>query len=277
MTVRPTIIVTGCSSGIGAYCARALRADGWRVFATVRREEDRQTLEAEGIETFLMDYTKPETIAALADTVLALSGGRIDALFNNGAYGQAGAVEDLPTEALRLQLETNVIGWHDLTRRVIPSMRARGQGRIVQCSSILGIVPYRWRGAYNASKFAIEGLSLTLKMELAGSGIEVSLIEPGPIASRFTTNAIAYIERFIDLKNSVHRAEYERQMRRLKGESKPTPGKLGPDAVYAVLKHALTAKKPKPHYIVTRPARQGALLKKLLPAALFYRIIGRLG
>lgn len=277
MTVRPTIIVTGCSSGIGAYCARALRADGWRVFATVRREEDRQTLEAEGIETFLMDYTKPETIAALADTVLALSGGRIDALFNNGAYGQAGAVEDLPTEALRLQLETNVIGWHDLTRRVIPSMRARGQGRIVQCSSILGIVPYRWRGAYNASKFAIEGLSLTLKMELAGSGIEVSLIEPGPIASKFTTNAIAYIERFIDLKNSVHRAEYERQMRRLKGESKPAPGKLGPDAVYAVLKHALTAKKPKPHYIVTRPARQGALLKKLLPAALFYRIIGRLG
>ncbi|WP_104664421.1 SDR family oxidoreductase [Ensifer adhaerens] len=277
MTVRPTIIVTGCSSGIGAYCARALHADGWRVFATVRREEDRQTLEAEGIETFLMDYTKPETIAALADTVLALSGGRIDALFNNGAYGQAGAVEDLPTEALRLQLETNVIGWHDLTRRVIPSMRARGQGRIVQCSSILGIVPYRWRGAYNASKFAIEGLSLTLKMELAGSGIEVSLIEPGPIASKFTTNAIAYIERFIDLKNSVHRAEYERQMRRLKGESKPAPGKLGPDAVYAVLKHALTAKKPKPHYIVTRPARQGALLKKLLPAALFYRIIGRLG
>ncbi|WVT72498.1 SDR family oxidoreductase [Sinorhizobium chiapasense] len=277
MTDRPTIIVTGCSSGIGAYCARALHADGWRVFATVRREEDRQSLEAEGIETFLMDYTKPETIAALADTVLALSSGRIDALFNNGAYGQAGAVEDLPTEALRLQLETNVIGWHDLTRRVIPAMRARGRGRIVQCSSILGIVPYRWRGAYNASKFAIEGLSLTLKMELAGSGIEVSLIEPGPIASKFTTNAIGYIERFIDLKNSVHRAEYERQMRRLRGEGKPAPGKLGPDAVYAVLKHALTAKKPKPHYIVTRPARQGALLKKLLPAALFYRIIGRLG
>ncbi|OCO99613.1 MULTISPECIES: SDR family oxidoreductase [unclassified Ensifer] len=277
MTDRPTIIITGCSSGIGAYCARALKADGWRVFATVRREEDRQALESDGIETFLMDYTKPETIAALADAALAHSGGRIDALFNNGAYGQAGAVEDLPAEALRLQLETNVIGWHDLTRRVIPSMRARGYGRIVQCSSILGIVPYRWRGAYNASKFAIEGLSLTLKMELAGSGIEVSLIEPGPIASKFTTNAIPYIERFIDLKNSVHRAEYERQMRRLRGESKPASGKLGPDAVYAVLKHALTAKRPKPHYIVTRPAKQGALLKKLLPAALFYRIIGRFG
>lgn len=277
MSDRPTIIVTGCSSGIGAYCARALKADGWRVFATVRRPEDQVALELEGIETFIMDYTQPDTIAALVEAVMARTSGRIDALFNNGAYGQAGAVEDLPTEALRLQFETNVVGWHDLTRRVIPAMRARGHGRIVQCSSILGIVPYRWRGAYNASKFALEALSLTMRMELAGSGIEVSLIEPGPIRSKFTANALTYVERFIDRKNSVHRAEYERQMRRLRGDSKPARGKLGPDAVYHVLKHALTARRPRPHYIVTTPAKQGALLKRLLPAALFYRIIGRLG
>ncbi|MBP2237193.1 NAD(P)-dependent dehydrogenase (short-subunit alcohol dehydrogenase family) [Sinorhizobium kostiense] len=277
MSDRPTIIVTGCSSGIGAYCARALKADGWRVFATVRRPEDQVALELEGIETFIMDYTQPDTIAALVEAVMARTSGRIDALFNNGAYGQAGAVEDLPTEALRLQFETNVVGWHDLTRRVIPAMRARGHGRIVQCSSILGIVPYRWRGAYNASKFALEALSLTMRMELAGSGIEVSLIEPGPIRSKFTVNALTYVERFIDRKNSVHRAEYERQMRRLRGDSKPARGKLGPDAVYHVLKHALTARRPRPHYIVTTPAKQGALLKRLLPAALFYRIIGRLG
>lgn len=274
---RPSIIVTGCSSGIGAWCARALKRDGWRVFATVRREEDRGSLEVDGIETFLMDYTRSDTISALVEEVFARTGGRLDALFNNGAYGQAGAVEDLPTEALRLQLETNVIGWHDLTRRVIPAMRAQGHGRIVQCSSILGIVPYKWRGAYNASKFALEGLSLTLRMELEGSGVHVSLIEPGPIASRFTANALAQIERFIDLKGSVHAVEYERQLRRLRGESKPARGKLEPDAVYLVLKHALTAQRPKPHYIVTTPARQGALLKKLLPAGLFYRIIGRLG
>jgi NAD(P)-dependent dehydrogenase (short-subunit alcohol dehydrogenase family) len=180
-------------------------------------------------------------------------------------------------EALRLQLETNVIGWHDLTRRIIPAMRAQGHGRIVQCSSILGIVPYKWRGAYNASKFALEGLSLTMRMELAGSGIEVSLIEPGPITSRFTANAVINIERFIDLKGSVHAEEYERQMQRLTGASKPARGKLDPDAVYAVLKRALTDRRPKPHYIVTQPAKQGALLKKLLPAGLFYRIIGRLG
>ncbi len=277
MNEKPSIIVTGCSSGIGAYCARALKSDGWRVFATVRRTEDLQALEADGIEAFIMDYTNPDSIADLIDQVFARTGGRLDALFNNGAYGQAGAVEDLPTDALRIQLETNVIGWHDLTRRVIPTMRAQGHGRIVQCSSILGIVPYKWRGAYNASKFALEGLSLTMRMELEGSGIEVSLIEPGPIASRFTANAVTHIERHIDLKGSVHAAEYEKQMRRLRGEGKPATGKLNPDAVYDVLKHALTAKKPRPHYIVTRPARQGALLKKLLPAGLFYRIIGRLG
>ena len=277
MTTLPSIIVTGCSSGIGAHCARALKAEGWRVFATVRREEDRVSLEADGIEALLMDYTEPASIAALVETVLARTGGRLDALFNNGAYGQAGAVEDLPVEALRLQLETNVIGWHDLTRRVIPVMRRQGHGRIVQCSSILGIVPYRWRGAYNASKFALEGLSLTLRMELAGSGIHVSLIEPGPIASRFTANALTHIEKNIDLQNSVHAEEYRRQLQRLRGEVKPSRGKLGPEAVHAVLRHALTARRPRPHYIVTSPARKGALLKKLLPAALFYRIIGRLG
>lgn len=274
---RPSIIVTGCSSGIGAYCARALKAEGWRVFATVRREEDRVGLVADGIEALLMDYTKPDTIAALTEEVLTHTGGRLDALFNNGAYGQAGAVEDLSVEVLRAQFETNVFGWHDLTRRVIPVMRRQGHGRIVQCSSILGIVPYRWRGAYNASKFALEGLSLTLRMELAGSGIHVSLIEPGPIASRFTANALTQIEKNIDLENSVHADEYRRQLQRLRGESKPARGKLGPEAVHAVLRHALTARSPRPHYIVTTPARQGALLKKLLPASLFYRIIGRLG
>lgn len=273
----PSIIVTGCSSGIGAHCARALKAEGWRVFATARREEDLAGLAANGIEALPMDYTRPETIAALMETVLERTGGRLDALFNNGAYGQAGAVEDLPVEALRAQFETNVFGWHDLTRRVIPVMRRQGHGRIVQCSSILGIVPYRWRGAYNASKFALEGLSLTLRMELAGSGIHVSLIEPGPIASRFTANALVQIEKNIDLENSVHAEEYRRQLRRLRGEAKPARGKLGPEAVHAVLRHALTARSPRPHYVVTAPARQGVLLKKLLPAALFYRIIGRLG
>lgn len=273
MTDRRNIIVTGCSSGIGAHCARTLNTDGWRVFATVRNEEDRASLEADGIETLLMDYTDTDSIAALVDTVSERTGGRIHALFNNGAYGQPGAIEDLSTDVLRRQFETNVFGWHELTRRIIPLMRARGEGRIVQCSSILGLLPYRYRGAYTASKYALEGLSVTLRMELEGTGIHVSLIEPGPIGSRFTANALKMIEANVDLENSAHAEEYRRQLARLNGTGPINRHKLGPEAVYKVLRHALTAARPRPHYLVTTPARQGALLKRLLPADLFYRLM----
>ncbi|MDI6837158.1 MAG: SDR family oxidoreductase [Rhizobiaceae bacterium] len=273
MANRPSIIVTGCSSGIGAYCARALRDDGWRVFATVRKPADLVPLETAGIEALLMDYTDGPSIAVLVQEVERRTGGRIDALFNNGAYGQPGAVEDLPTEALRRQFETNVFGWHELTRRIVPLMRRQGHGRIVQCSSILGILPYRFRGAYTASKYALEGLSLTLRMEVEGSGIHVSLIEPGPIESRFTANALAHIRESIDLEGSVHAEDYQRQLARLDGSGPVNRHKLGPEAVYAALKHALTARRPRPHYLVTTPARQGAMLKRLLPADLFYKLM----
>lgn len=276
MPHQKTIIVTGCSSGIGAHCARALKADGWRVFATVRKAGDLALLQADGIEALVMDYTRSDTIADLVDTVGAQTGGRIDALFNNGAYGQPGAVEDISTEVLRAQFETNLFGWHELTRRIIPLMRARGHGRIVNCSSILGLLPYRYRGAYTASKYALEGLTLTLRMELEGSGIHVSLIEPGPIASRFTANALAKITENIDLENSAHAQEYRRQLARLTGQGPKNRHRLGPDAVYDVLTHALTASRPKPHYLVTTPARQGAVLKRLLPADIFYRLMRRL-
>lgn len=276
MADQRTIIVTGCSSGIGAHCARALKAEGWRVFATVRREADLASLTADGIEALLMDYTRPDTISALVAIVRERTGDRIDALFNNGAYGQPGAVEDLSTDVLREQFETNVFGWHELTRQVIPLMRARGQGRIVNCSSILGLVPYRFRGAYTASKFALEGLTITLRMELQDSGIHVSLIEPGPIATRFTANALAKIEQHIDLKNSAHAVEYRRQLARLNGTGPVNKHKLGPEAVHDVLKSALNARNPRPHYLVTTPAKQGVLLKRLLPANLFYRLMRRL-
>ncbi|MUZ72672.1 SDR family oxidoreductase [Agrobacterium vitis] len=273
MVAQKSIIVTGCSSGIGAYCARALKQDGWRVFATVRKAEDLKSLEDDGLEALLMDYRDTASIATLAETVLSRTGGRLDALFNNGAYGQAGAVEDLPTEALREQFETNVFGWHDLTRRIVPVMRAQGSGRIVQCSSILGLIPYRWRGAYTASKYALEGLSLTLRMELDGSGVMVSLIEPGPIESHFTANCLEAIKRNIDVENSVHATDYQRQLARLEGTGPKNRHKLGPDAVYKVLQHALTAKRPRPHYLVTKPAKQGVALKRLMPSDLFYRLM----
>lgn len=276
MSHPKSIIVTGCSSGIGAHCARALQREGWRVFATVRKPADMVALEADGIEALLMDYTRPETITGLVEEVKARTGNRIDALFNNGAYGQPGAVEDITTDVLREQFETNLFGWHELTRQIIPIMRAQGHGRIVNCSSILGLLPYRYRGAYTASKYALEGLTLTLRMELEGSGIHVSLIEPGPIASRFTANALAKINQHIDLENSAHAEEYKRQLARLTGTGRENRHKLGPEAVHHVLTHALTAARPKPHYLVTTPAKQGAFFKRLLPADLFYRLMRRL-
>ncbi|MBN7762189.1 MULTISPECIES: SDR family oxidoreductase [Nitratireductor] len=272
-----TILITGASSGIGAWCASALQKDGWRVFATVRRPEDRATLEAQGIEPLYLDYAEPESIAALVEEVLQRTGGTLDALFNNGAYAQAGAVEDLPVEALRHQFEVNVFGWHDLTRRIVPVMRRQGHGRIVHCSSILGLVPIRFRGAYAASKHALEGLMLCQRAELEGSGIHVSLIEPGPIASKMASNGLPWFERFIDHENSVHREAYEAQLARLRQGGVKSRFKLEPDAVYVQLAHALLSPRPKPHYVVTTPARIGVALKRLLPARMLYSFLSNQG
>ncbi|KAB2710830.1 SDR family oxidoreductase [Brucella intermedia] len=268
-----SIIITGCSSGIGAYCAEALKSQGWRVFATARKDADIDALRAKGIEAHYLDYTQPQSIANLVDEVLRQTDGTLDALFNNGAYAQPGAIEDLPVEALRQQFEANFFGWHDLTRRVIPIMRRQGHGRIVHCSSILGLVPMKWRGAYVASKFALEGLMLAQRMELEGSGIDVSLIEPGPIASRFTYNAASHAEANIDMEASVHRELYQRQMAKLKSGGTKSKNKLGPEAVYAVLLHALEAPRPRPHYVVTRPAKLGSLARRLMPARWLYRML----
>jgi NAD(P)-dependent dehydrogenase (short-subunit alcohol dehydrogenase family) len=269
-----TIIVTGASSGIGAYCVRALRRDGWRVFATARRPEDIRALEAEGFEAFHLDYAGPQSIAALVDAVLARTGGTLEALYNNGAYAQAGAVEDLPVAALRAQFDANFFGWHDLTQRIVPVMRRQGHGRIVHCSSILGLTPIRFRGAYAASKHAIEGLMLCQRLELAGSGIHVSLIEPGPVESKIASNGLPFFEQNIDHENSVHRAAYRKQLERLRAGGSKSRLKLKPDAVYAVLRHALEHPRPKPHYIVTLPAKVGVFLKRILPASVYYRLAG---
>lgn len=268
-----TILVTGASSGIGAWCARALKQDGWRVFATARKPEDIASLEADGLEAFYLDYREPDSIAALAGDVLARTGGRLDALYNNGGYAQAGAVEDLPVEALREQFEANFFGWHDLTHRIVPVMRAQGHGRIVHCSSILGLTPVKWRGAYVASKHALEGLMLCLRAEIAGSGVEVSLIEPGPIRSKIATNGLAWFEKNIDAEASVHRKAYQAQLARLRAGGVTSRFKLEPNAVYKALRHALEHPRPRPHYVVTTPARVGTVLKRVLPAKLFYRLL----
>jgi len=267
---RP-VLVTGCSSGIGADAARRLKARGWRVFATARQAEDLDRLAAAGLEAVRLDYADPASIAGAAATVLAATGGRLDALVNNGAYAQPGALEDLDTDRLRAQFEANVFGWHDLTRRVIPAMRRRRHGRIVFVSSVLGFVAARYRGAYVASKFAVEGYADTLRIELAGSGIDVVLVEPGPIASRFRETAVRNAGH-VDVAGSVHRAAYERDLAGAGGvESR---FRKGPEAVTAAIVAALESRRPRARYRVTVPTRAAALLKRLLPTRAMDRIVG---
>ena len=260
-----SVLITGCSSGIGLASARMLKDRGWRVFATARTPADLARLKDElGVESLHLDYTVPDTIASVSDHVLDATDGTLTALFNNGAYGQPGAVEDVPPDALRAQFEANVIGWHDLTQRLIPAMRARGEGRIVQCSSVLGLIAAPYRGAYCASKFAVEALSDALRMELAGTGIYVSLIEPGPIATRFVEHALEHYRRNIDLENSEHRKIYRARLAQME-QGGQTTFKLPPEAVVKKLIHALEANRPKARYYVTFPTYAVGFLRRVLP------------
>ncbi|RYH11766.1 SDR family oxidoreductase [Tropicimonas sp. IMCC6043] len=265
-TAQKTILMTGCSSGIGHDAAHGLAARGWRVFATCRKAEDVARLASEGLESLRLDYSEPETITACVAEVAARTGGRLDALYNNGAFAVPGALEDLPTDGLRAIFEANLFGWHELTRQVLPIMRAQGGGRIVQCSSVLGLVPLKWRGAYVATKYALEGMTDVLRLEMADAGIKVILIEPGPITSRFRVNAIAQFERWIDWRVSPRAAQYETSLlKRLYRTPAPDRFELPPAAVTAKLVRALEARKPAPRYYVTTPTYIMGALRRLLP------------
>ncbi|MGE5154955.1 MAG: SDR family oxidoreductase [Bdellovibrio bacteriovorus] len=277
MATRPdrTILITGCSSGIGHACAHGLAGRGWRVIASARRAQDVERLRGEGLPAVRLDLDDPESIAAGLAAALELTGGRLDALFNNGAYGQPGAVEDLSREALRAQLETNLLGWHDLTCRVIPLMRRQGAGRIVQNSSILGLIALPYRGAYVASKFALEGLTDTLRLELRGSGIQVSLIEPGPILSRFRENAHRAFKAHVNAEASVHREAYRSAEARLTKEGPAQPFTLPPEAVLTKLIHALESPRPRARYYVTFPTHLLGLLRRVLSTEGLDRLLAR--
>lgn len=259
-----SILVTGCSSGIGRCVALGLKRRGYRVFATARRQEDLADLERAGLEAIELHLDDRTSVIEAATHALEASGGSLFALFNNGAYGQPGAVEDLSWEVLEEQLRTNLLGWHELTRRLIPSMRRNGQGRIIQNSSVLGLVAMPYRGAYNCSKFALEGLSDTLRLELHGSGIWVSLIEPGPISSRFRENALAMFRQNIDADNSFHRESYRAMEDRLAKEGPAAPFTLPPEAVLKRVVHALESRRPRARYAVTTPTYVFAALRRVL-------------
>ncbi|MCF2858650.1 SDR family NAD(P)-dependent oxidoreductase [Pseudoalteromonas sp. SMS1] len=268
-----SILITGCSTGIGLYCAKTLHSEGYKVIASVRNPEHLQQFEALEIPCVLLDLSNEQSIQKGFNQALALCDNKLDVLFNNGAYGQPGAVEDLPTDVLRKQFEVNFFGWHTLTNLAVKHMRQCGQGRIIQNSSVLGLVALPYRGAYNASKFALEGLTDTLRMELAETNIQISLIEPGPILSEFRKNARIAFEAHIEINDSYHKSEYQSQLSRLKARTAPQKFTLGPDAVYDKLIHAINAPKAKARYYVTFPTYFMGYLKRVLSTAILDKLL----
>lgn len=271
------VLVTGCSSGIGHCLATGLAARGYRVLAGARKPADVAALAAAGLEAIALDVASSESVASACAEVERRTQGRLYALINNAGYGQPGAVEDLRRDVLRAQFETNVFGAHELTARLLPMFRAAGEGRIIQISSLLGLVCLAYRGAYNASKFALEALTDTLRLELRGSGIHVALIEPGPIKTRFRDNSLTAFAAHIDHEHSAHRERYQALLARLTGQRGPLPFTLPPEAVLKRVIHALEADRPKIRYYVTFPTYLFATLRRLLPAALLDRVAYRVG
>jgi NAD(P)-dependent dehydrogenase (short-subunit alcohol dehydrogenase family) len=263
--VKKSILITGCSSGIGLDAALTLQLRGYQVFATVRKQSDVVMLQEKGLLACQLDLTDLNSINAALAFVLNITGGTLDFLYNNGAYGQPGALEDLSSQALKTQFETNVFGWHELTKKVIPIMRKQGHGRIIQCSSVLGFVSMAYRGAYNASKYALEGLTDTLRLELKSANIAVVLLQPGPINTQFRANALSAFQVHIESKNSVHKVQYQQQIERLASKTSNAAFTLEPKDVTKALIHALESKRPKIRYRITVPTKLFAVFKRILP------------
>lgn len=273
-----SVLITGCSSGIGLEAAKMLQERDFLVVASCRKQEDVAALQAQGIKHVVqLDLADSASIEKGLQETLTITNGQLFALFNNGAYGQPGAVEDLPVEALRAQFECNVFGTHELTTKVLKVMLAQGYGRIVNNSSVLGLVAAPFRGAYNASKFALEGLTDTLRLELFDTPIKVSLIEPGPIESRFRANALLALQNNIDMENSRHHQGYTEAIARLSKEGVTSSQTLPASAVVNKLIHALESTRPKARYYVTLPTYGAVLMKRVLPTCLLDWVMRRQG
>lgn len=271
-----SILITGCSTGIGLAAARSLKSRGWRVLATARKPQDLERLRAvEGLDVIACEMTDPASVAACAATALERTGGRLTALYNNAAYGLIGAMEDVTTDQLRACFEVNVMAVHDLTRRVIPAMRTQGHGRIVMCSSILGLVSGPYRGPYCATKYALEAMADSLRLELKPAGIHVSLLEPGPIESEFLATTLTTFTAAVDAKASPHRAYYAKRMAQMQagGDNR---FKLPPAAVVAKLVQALESPRPRARYKIGLPTKAASLLKRALPDSLLDPILNRM-
>ena len=276
MISNKTILITGCSSGIGYATAKGLQGRGYQVYASARRDEDVRRLRDEGLTSLQLDLDDSHSIHQAVDSLLEQTGGKLYGLFNNAGYGQPGAVEDLRRDVLRQQFETNVFGTLELTNRIIPVMRQQGEGRIIQNSSVLGFVSMAYRGAYNASKYALEGLYDTLRLELDGSSVYAVLIEPGPITSRFRENAFAAYQANIDIEHSAHKEAYLATEQRFSTETKAVPFTLPPEAVLKKVIKALEQRKPNPRYYVTVPTHLFGSLKRMMTSRALDRILLRI-
>ena len=271
-----TILITGCSSGIGLDTATRLKDKGYRVIASARKAQDVDRLRADGFEAVQLDLADSDSIQQAVNAVFEMTGGKLDALFNNGAFGQPGAVEDLTRDVLREQFETNFFGTHELTNLIIPVMRQQGHGRIIYNSSVLGFVALKYRGAYNASKFALEGLVDTLRLELKDTQIFPILVEPGPILTKFRDNAYQLFKNNISISQSAHSDVYQALSRKLESEGPVVPFTLGPEAVTSKVIKALESPRPKARYYVTFPTFLLGGLKRILPDALLDRVLIRI-
>ncbi len=271
-----SILITGCSSGIGYDTAHYLHGKGYRVFATARKQADVDRLCSEGLNAYVLDVTVAETIEQTLERVLQQTGGTLDALFNNAGYGQPGALEDITTSVLQAQFETNVFGLHELTRRIIPVMRAQGHGRIIQHSSVLGLVALRFRGAYNASKYAVEGLCDTLRLELSGSNIEVITLNTGPVISQFRQNALRMFAKNVESTHSVFATQYQREL--VETAQKKETGVLTchSDVVIKKVLLALEKAQPAPRYYITGATYILGTLKRLLPTRWLDRLLHKI-
>lgn len=274
--MQRSILITGCSSGIGLHTALTLQKQGYRVFASVRKLEDQQKLIAQGLDCILLDVSDSTSIQNALNSILEKTGGTLDGLFNNAGYVQAGAVEDLSRDMMREQFETNVFGAMELTNKIIPIMRKQGHGHIIQNTSILGIVAMPYRGAYNASKFALEGFSSTLRQELRDTHIYVSMLVPGPIRSELRTKAFSVYQETLSKKESIHKSLYKKmESYFFAPEENERRFTLGPDAVTKKVVTILESKKPKAHYYIGFPAHLFAFLHRLLPDSAMEWIMNR--
>lgn len=272
-----SILITGCSTGIGRVCAMRLQASGYRVFASARSPADLQALDRLALEPVYLDNADERSIRAAVQVVLSRTDGRLDAVFCNAGYGQPGAIEDLPIEAWRRQFEVNLFGTVALIRCVLPPMRAAGRGRILINSSVLGFAAMPYRGAYNASKFALEGMADTLRHELHGTGIQVSLLQPGPIETRFRATARAMFHRAVaEPQASPHRDSYRRMEARLDRPGGSGRFTLPAEALVRPVLHALESPRPRARYRITLPTRVFAVFKRWLPDAALDAILRRI-